>query len=123
MAQTPYPTPYQVRQHALDRALQPDVVRTLGEMPDPGTTGLSESGFQNSITSTAQHFADWLMAAEEPPVQGEALLGLATTRDLLVELQARMNLTVNDGGKAAGIIIHLRQELDEKTLDYRTVDA
>lgn len=122
MAQTPYPTPYQVRQHALDRALQPDVVRTLGEMPDPGTTGLSELGFRESITSTAQHFADWLMAAEEPPVQGAAMLGLATTRDLILELYTRGKIQHHD--VLEGAMRHLVKVLeeDETTLNYRPVD-
>lgn len=51
----------------------------------------------------------------------EPMLGLATTRQLLEELQAR-GLPLTDGAlyKQATNLLHI---LGSKTLDYRTVDS
>lgn len=56
-------------------------------------------------------------------VEGEptANLGLASTRELLQEVQVRLN-RLNDAGASAGRLVSLRRSLSDETLDYRTVD-
>lgn len=64
--------------------------------------------------------------------RGEPLLGLATTRQLLEELETRMEITsiIRDGAVGPPAVNDLRMacfralnDLDAETLGYRTVDS
>lgn len=92
MATAPRPTKTQLRQHALDRAIQPDIVQKLptwitGKDPE-GNTRNPAAQTARDITTIADHFAEWLEGAEEPEPP-KANLGLASTEELLRELDAR----------------------------------
>lgn len=126
------PTEAQLRQHALDRAVTDGMVGAihsslmmtsqskvgeLMEFADPATLA-------QAITQVADVFVEYLRGPEpaftvtDTP---EANLGLATTGDLLSEVQARLNY-IDDGGVLAGQCLTFRRSLPGHVLNYRTVD-
>jgi len=64
------------------------------------------------------------LPAESAPKdpQQDPLLGLATTRHLLHELAIRFEVPTPDGD-ARRRIIELLEDLNDRTLDYRTADV
>lgn len=56
-----------------------------------------------------------------PEIPEDALLGLATTRQLLHELAVRFKIT-NPNEWACSAVTHMLQVLPDETLDYRTAD-
>lgn len=127
MVSSPKPTLQQLRQHALDRAIQPDLVQKLVKHTRPSEetdrTWCAKRTAED-VTAMAEHFAEWLAGTEEPAFKvtdtPEANLGLATTGDLLAEVQARLNY-IDDDGMLAGQCLTFRRSLPGHVLNYRTV--
>lgn len=138
MATTPRPTKTQLRQHALDRAIQPDIVQKLptwmtGKDPE-GNVRNPAAQTARDITTIAEHFAEWLGGAEEPEPP-KANLGLASTEELLRELEERgrfLETLLNSSEKAqardqeqgrllAAYTVDVSNRLTPETLAYRTV--
>lgn len=124
MVSSPKPTPHQLRQHALDRALQPDVVQALARRVDNNTEP-DEQELADRILVVATEFTAWLAGPveheETPPA--EANLGLATTRDLILELHSRGKVAhprTNIKSAMFGLMSDLEHDL--VTLNYRTAD-
>lgn len=125
MATTPRPTKTQLRQHALDRALTDAVVNRVAngitgdEMEDPKPEVLAQG-----ITTVAEHFAEWLEGAEEPEPP-KANLGLATTEELLRELDARGRFLYGQdqeqGRLLSAYTVDVSNRLTPEALAYRTV--
>lgn len=149
MASTPQPTERQLRQHALDRALTDGVTGALLSMlimSDPNGRCNPEQ-FSDAVTKVADKFVEYLRGPSEEPAyrvtecigadcpacrglleearaERKANLGLATTRDLLLELYTRgkvMHRSTNIEDAVLGLMSEL--EHDEATLSYRPVDA
>lgn len=70
-------------------------------------------------TDASNHYARNVTVAKEP------LLGLATTRELLAELEVRMRVTQNStGGRKLGdLCAEALENLSPGVLNYRTVDG
>jgi hypothetical protein len=123
MASIPKPTETQLRQHALDRALQPDIVQGLNAQL-LGNGNMEPKALADGILDIAGKFTEYLRGPE--PVTAEAPqanLGLATTRDLILELLAR-GKTVHRSTPIAEDMasLMLTLERDMEALNYRTVD-
>jgi hypothetical protein len=125
------PTEDQLRQAALDRAVQEGVVNGVyAGMLDPGNmTGPDTAALAAGITKVADVFADYLRGGPKPEPEEPAFtvtntpdLGLVTTGDLLTEVQARFN-HIDDGGVLAGQCLAFRRSLPGYVLNYRTADA
>jgi hypothetical protein len=131
MVSSPNPTLQQLRQHALDRAVTDGMVgaihsslmmtsqSNLMEFADPATLA-------KAVTEVADVFVAYLRGPVEDPAftvtdTPEANLGLATTGDLLAEVQARFN-HIDDGGVLAGQCLTFRRSLPGHVLNYRTLD-
>jgi hypothetical protein len=123
MVSSPKPTPHQLRQHALDRALQPDVVQALARTRP--STNLEGQELAERILVVATEFTAWLAGPvehEETPPE-KANLGLATTRDLILELHSRGKVAhprTNIKSAMFGLMSDLEHDL--VTLNYRTAD-
>lgn len=125
MASAPKPTKAQLRQHALDRALVEAVVHRVAagigdEVYDPKPEELAEG-----IVKVAKAFEEYLEeAVDRQPEKPEANLGLATTRDLLLELHTRGKV-VHRGTPIEEDMLALMRTLehDMETLNYRPADA
>lgn len=65
MVSSPKPTPHQLRQHALDRALQPDVVQALARNVDGGGREPDEQELADRILVVATEFTAWLAGPVE----------------------------------------------------------
>lgn len=65
MVSSPKPTPQQLRQHALDRALQPDVVQALARNVDNSGKEPDEEELAQRILVVATEFTAWLAGPVE----------------------------------------------------------
>jgi hypothetical protein len=130
----PKPTELQLRQHALDRAVTDGIVHAVGQEiidyldPSQGVDGgtLYAEALAKAVTKAADVFVEYLRGpAEEPAFKVtdtlEANLGLATTRELLEEIRARLDTI---GKQSVGNdLVAWSTDLTEADLNYRTADT
>lgn len=138
MVQQRRPTQQQLRQHALDRAVSEGMVGAAyaALIGQNGTTLTGPAELATAVTQVADVFVGYLDSAEECTGDNcsachellaqyrqttEPMLGLATTRQLLVELGARLR---HFAPGMTDTLDSMQRSLVgvDGALDYRTVD-
>jgi hypothetical protein len=114
------PSEHDLRAYGLDRATQDSVVNALaaGLIGDTMTPADPEKVCQ-AVIATAHRFAEWVKGDEERP-EARANMGLASTRELLDEVEVRLRLSKYYDHAAT--VKDLTASLRPGTLNYRTVD-